>query len=240
MQASARRQPGARWAAALLAMLVMGAARGADLQGSLGASSDNVFRGLSLSDEQPSLLADVHASGTQWFGGVAADTVRLAPRERTSAQLIGYLGYQYAWGPGLRSAWSVRHYDYVSSFRNRYDYDEVDATLSWQERLSVRLIGSPDTYQVSEYRRYGRGAAFAAELSGREPLPYALSVQLGAGYYDLRQEVGAGYVYWSAALSEQWDAWSFTVSYIGTDAGARRLFGPEADGRLVASAVWSF
>lgn len=240
MQASARRQPRARWAVALLALLGMSAARGADFQGALGASSDNVFRGLSLSDEQPSLLADVHATGTQWFGGLAADSVRLGRRRRTSAQLIGYLGYQYQWGQDLRSAWSVRHYDYVSTFRNRYDYDEIDATLSWRDRLSAHLIGSPDTYEVSEYGRYGRGAAFAAELSGREPLPYALAAQLGVGYYDLRQEVGAGYVYWSAALSKQWDAWTFTVSYIGTDASARRLFGSEADQRLVASAVWSF
>ena len=240
MQRSARRQPAARWVVALVAMVGMSAARAADVLGALGVSSDNVFRGLSLSDEQPSLLADVHAAGSQWFGGVAADTIRLGRRERTSAQLIGYLGYQYPWGPDLRSAWSVRHYDYVSSLRNRYDYDEVDATLSWQDRLIARLIASPDTYEVSEYRRYGRGAAFAAELSGREPLPYALTAQLGVGYYDLRQEIGTGYVYWSAALSRQWDAWTFTVSYIGTQASARRLFGAEANPRLVASAVWSF
>jgi uncharacterized protein (TIGR02001 family) len=240
MQGRARRHAGARWAVSLLAVLVMHAGRGADFQGSLGASSDNVFRGVSLSDQQPSLFADVHASGTQWFGGVAADSVRLSPHERTSAQVIGYLGYQYPLEDGFRSAWSVRHYDYVSAFRNRYDYDELDATLSWQDRLFAHLIASPDTYEVGEYRRHGRGAAFAAELSGRQPLPYGLAAQLGVGYYDVRQEVGAGYAYWSAALSKQWDQWSFTVSYIGTDGTAQRLFGTLADQRVVGSVVWTF
>ncbi len=236
-----QRRCGMRWAAALLAMLATVAGYGADVQGSLGVSSDNVFRGVSLSDGQPSLLADLYVSDTQWFGGIAADTVRLEPSDSTEAQAIGYLGYQHPLGQSWNSTWSVRHYDYPGApDRSRYDYDELSGTLSWQDQLFVQLIGSPDTYAVDDYHRYGRGDAFAAELSGHEPLPYGLATQLGIGYYDLSEEVGAGYLYWSAALTKQWDAWTFTVSYIGTDSTARRLFDSLAGERLVASAVWSF
>lgn len=226
---------------ALFATLATAAAHGADVQGSLGASSDDVFRGISLSDEQPSWLADVHASDTQWFGGIAADMVRLRPGDATAVQAIGYLGYQHALGQSWNGTLNVRHYDYLGSpDRSRYEYDELGATLSWQDQLFVRLIGSPDTYEVDDYHRYGRGEAFAAELSGRQPLPYGLTLQPGIGYYDLSEELGAGYLYWSLALAKQWDAWAFTVSYIGTDSTARRLFGSLAGDRLVASAVWSF
>jgi hypothetical protein len=141
-----------RWAAALLAMLVTIASRGADVEGSLGASSDNVFRGLSLSDGQPSLLADVHASDPQWFGGLAADMVRLEPRDFTEAQAIGYLGYQHPLGQSWNSTWSVRHYDYPGApDRSRYHYDELAAALSWQDQLFVQLIGSPDSYALDDY-----------------------------------------------------------------------------------------
>jgi len=141
----------------------------------------------------------------------------------------------------LRGTLSLHHYDYLGEpDRSRYDYDELSATLSWQDRLFVELTGSPDTYKADAAHRYGRGAALAAELSGRVPLAYGLAAQLGLGYYDLQSEIGAGYGYWSAALSRQWAAWSLSVSYIGTDAAAQRLFGRAAGQRVVASAVWSF
>lgn len=211
------------------------------MQGSLGASTDNVFRGVSLSDQQASFLGDLHVAGTRWFGGLAADTVRLLPHQSTQAQAVGYLGYQRPLGERLRGTLSVRHYDYLGNrYRSRYDYDEIGVTLSWQDRLFAQLIGSPDTYEATEYHRHGRGAALAAELSGTQPLPLGLSAQVGLGYYDLRQELGAGYLYWSAALSKQWAAWTFSVSYIDTDTSGRVLFGSLAGPRAVASVVWSF
>lgn len=224
----------------LLTLLCASVGQGADWQGSLAASSDNVYRGISLSDGQLSFLADVHLSLMHWFFGVAADTVRLAPRDSTAAQVIGYLGYQQPLGADFSVALGARHYDYPGeAYRTRYNYNEFDATLDWRDRLSLRLIGSPDTYQVG-YERHGTGSALAAELSAREPLPRAFTAALGVGYYDLQRVIGTGYFYWSAGLWKQWDAWNFSVSYIGTDETARRVFGSRAGQRAVISILWSY
>jgi uncharacterized protein (TIGR02001 family) len=242
---SNRMRRSARRVIALLALMSPAAGYGAHLQGSLGVGSDNVFRGYSLSDGQFSPLADLHVSQLHWFGGVAVDAVRLEPRVRTGAQLIAYLGYQRTFQTDWSGELGARHYDYPGDvFRARYDYEEYDATLGWRDRLSLRLIGSPDTYQAALYRagyyRYGRGRAFAGELSGRQPLASGFAAQLGVGYYDLQRQVRAGYWYWSVGLTKQWDAWSLSVTYIGTDATARRLFGTRAGERVVGTVVWSF
>ena len=214
---------------------------GADIQGSLGASSDNVFRGVSLSRGQPSLLADLNGVGTRWFGGLSVDTLRLAPGSSVQPQLIGYLGYQQPLSTDWSGTWSLRHYDYpTDAYRSRYDYQELSANLGWRDQVQLQLIGSPDTYAVASGHRYGRGAAWAAQLNGEVPLPRTLSGQLGIGYEDLRRQVGGGYVYWSAGLSAQWTGWTFALAYIGTDAEGRRLFGARAGDRLVGSVVWSF
>jgi uncharacterized protein (TIGR02001 family) len=223
-----------------LALLPAPAAVG-EVDGSLGASNDNVFRGLTLSDGQASLFADAHVLANQWFLGLSAESVRHDPDPSAGAQVIAYGGYLQPLGDSWSAAVELRHYDYPgNSQRSRYDYDELSTTVSWQQRLTLAVIASPDTYAVAGYERYGRGAAFAFELSAQQPLRYAVSAEAGVGYYDLQQEVGAGYAYWDAGLSRQWRAWQLAVRYVGTDATAHRLFGTQAGDRVVASLQWFF
>jgi uncharacterized protein (TIGR02001 family) len=212
-----------------------------DVDGSLGASNDNVFRGLSQSDGQASLFADAHLLADQWFLGLSAESIRHTPDPSAGAEVIAYGGYLQPLGDSWSAAVALRHYDYPgNSRRSRYDYDELSATVSWQQRLTLAMIASPDTHVAANYERYGRGAAFAAELSAEQPLRYALSAEAGVGYYDLQSEVGAGYAYWDAGLTRQWPAWQLAVRYVGADATARHLFGPEAGDRVVASVQWFF
>jgi uncharacterized protein (TIGR02001 family) len=227
----------------LIALLPTAIARAADFDGSLGASTDNVFRGLTQSQGQASVQANGYLTDTHWFGGLTSESVKRARSLPTGVELIGYLGYQQLLSDTWNGALTLRHYDYPGNrYRGRYDYDELSASVSWRQQLVLSVIASPDTYGAAygPYGRYGRGAAFAAELGGHEPLPYGLSADLGLGYYDLQQQVGAGYAYWSAGLGKQWRAWELRLDYIGTDAEARRLFRSLAGDRLVASVAWFF
>ena len=211
------------------------------VDGTLGASSDNVFRGLSQSDGQASLFADAHLSADPWFLGLSAESIRHRPDPSAGAELIAYGGYQLPLADSWSAVVELRHYDYPgNSQRSRYDYDELSAAVSWQQRLTLAVIASPDTYAAARYERYGSGAAFAAELSAEQPLPHALSAEAGVGYYDLQQEVGAGYAYWDLGLSRQWSSWELALRYVGTDAIARHLFGAEAGDRIIASLQWFF
>ncbi len=229
------------WSTALLAALSAPVACAGEFGGVLGASSDNVFRGLSQSQGQASVQADAYAAGSSWFGGLSAETIKRGRDEASGAQLIAYLAYQRLLSADWSGALGVRHYDYPGNpYRGRYDYDELSASLKWRERVLLQLIGSPDTYAATDNHRYGRGAAFAAEITARQPLPHGLSADIGIGYYDLQPEIAASYAYWSAGLARRWDAYELALRYVGTDATARHLFGELAGDRLVASVLWSF
>jgi uncharacterized protein (TIGR02001 family) len=219
------------------------AARAADLQGSLGASTDNVYRGLTQSQGNAAIEADALASATHWFGGVVGESVKRERRESTSLELIGYVGYQQPLLGDWSTTLSAHHYEYSANrLSARYNYDELSLALSWREQVQLTLIASPDTYAVAtqEDYRYGRGLAFAAEIGAHQPLPFGAAAEVGIGYYDLRQQIGAGYTYWSAGISRQWYAWQLSVRYIGTDGHARRLFGDQAGDRVVGAVSWFF
>ncbi len=225
----------------LMALLPVAAGWAANLDGSLAAATDNVFRGLTQSQGDPSVQVDGYVSATHWFGGLTAETVKRESSEATGAELVAYLGYQQLLSENWSGAVSVRHYDYPGNpYRPLYNYDEISASVNWRQQLVLALIASPDTYAAASYERYGRGAAYATELTGREPLPYGMSLEGGVGYYDLYQEIGAGYAYWSAGVGKQWRAFEASLRYIGTDAQARRLFQPLAGDRVVASVAWFF
>lgn len=211
-----------------------------DLIGMLGADTDDVFRGVSLSDNQPSLQGALHYDADQWYVGLSAEEVRRGPARSAGVELIGFGGYQYRLSDDWTVAVSLRHYDYPGNpYRSEYDYDEGALRLQWRQ-WSLAAIASPDTFAADRSGYYARGAAFAYELAVQQPLPWALSAEAGAGYYDLQREIGIGYVYWNAGLSRPWHDWQFDVRYIGTDSVAVRRFGNEAVNRAVLSALWSF
>jgi uncharacterized protein (TIGR02001 family) len=210
------------------------------LGGSLGLASDDVFRGVTQSDGQPSPQGDLHAIVGPWYGGISAEEVR-RDDERAGPELIGYLGLQQPLGDDWTGRVTLRHYDYPGNrYRSRYDYDELGLSLSWRERLVATVIASPDTYSRDYLGDYGSGKAFCYELLGRQALPAAFVAVAGAGYYDLRQQIGAGYAYWSAGVERRWRSWAFDLRYVGTDATARERFQDDAGNRVVASAFWLF
>ena len=210
------------------------------LGGSLGLASDDVFRGVTQSDGQPSPQGDLHAIVGPWYAGVSAEDVR-RDDERAGAELIGYLGLQQPLGDDWTGRATLRHYDYPGNrYRSRYDYDELGLSLSWRERIVVTVIASPDTYFRDYLGNYGSGKAFCYELVGRQPLPAAFAAVAGVGYYDLRQQIGTGYAYWSAGVERRWRSWAFDLRYVGTDATARHRFEDDAGDRAVLSAFWLF
>lgn len=213
----------------------------ADLEGSVGLSSDNVFRGLTQSQGDASIQANGYASSGHWFGGLGAESVKRSSDAATGVELIGHVGYQQPLTADWYAALSARHYDYPGNpYRSRYVYDELSATLGWGDHVAIDLIVSPNTYAAAEGYRYGRGGAYAVQIGARQPLAYGATMDAGVGGYDLRQQIGASYVYWSGGVGYQRGRWQLGVHYIGTNAEARHLFGGLAGDRIVASAAWSF
>jgi uncharacterized protein (TIGR02001 family) len=209
--------------------------------GQLGLSSDNVLRGLTQSDHQISPQADLHYGYSGWYAGLAALGVRRGVERTAGVELIAYAGYQKVLSPDFGASVALRHYDYPGyQQRGDYNYDEAALSVNWRRLLLLTVTASPDLYFFDFYGNAGRGAAFSYELGGRQPLAFGVSADAGIGYYDLRQQIGTGYLYWSAGASWQWRSLNVALHYVGTDGTAKDRFQDLAENRLVMSVLWQF
>lgn len=141
------------------ALLCMAQAR-AQVAGSATLLSDYRFRGVSLSDDQPSaqLSIDYDQPASGWYAGGMMSTVRTD--SRNAVQLLGYAGHarrlstDWSWDAGVRYA--------RFTGAEPYAYAEAYAGLSYRQ-LTGRIYYAPD------YFGFG-AAALYAELDGSHAL----------------------------------------------------------------------
>ena len=211
-----------------------------DLGGSVGYTTDYVFRGISQTRGGPAAQADLHYQGRAgWFAGVWASQIE-APLGGV-VELKGYLGADGR----LDRNWVLRssyvRYVYPDAYVGLdYDYDYAVLGLSHRDRWSLELGWSPNLVSAKR-ERLGRGQAYLAELTWRQPLRHGVALALGGGYYDLRDVLDATYASYSATLSYTRRQFELDLGRFGTSAAGRRLYGAETAGdRWALSAAWSF
>jgi uncharacterized protein (TIGR02001 family) len=233
-------------AAAALSMAAAPAARAEGWGGSITGTTDFVVRGLTQTQNEPTLIGDIHYNDARgWYGGIWVAGVRIDPYHPKSAEVTGYLGRQWR----FRDDWSLNtafvHYDYPwTTDRAQYNYDEATATVAWSNRVSASVIASPDAAADTQIAQVRGRVALAYELALHQPLPRPLgaaSINAGAGYDDLRWLFGTGYVYWNAGVAYDFGVFQLDLSYIGTNGVAKSLFydGVTAD-RGIATLTWRF
>ena len=192
--------------ACALALLAPYPARGqtdpGPIGGSVAATSDSIYRGVSQSDGHGALQVDLHASGTAgMFGGVWASTrdSRLEPGTAGESQV--YLGQRFS----LNGAWSATVSGRADYFvggpaRHSDDYQEVSVALTRLDRYTLSISAIPnavryssEVYQaagyVHEYYEVYRSPAVVADAAGQWLLPERLPgggglyLTAAAGYY---------------------------------------------------------
>jgi uncharacterized protein (TIGR02001 family) len=229
-------------AAALLAVIPLCCADG-PWTGSLAATTDYVFRGVSQTYGGAALQGGVnyqHPSG--WFAGGWTSNVDPYPFGADFAEVNLYTGFGWA----LASEWTARagytRYLYAWDRRRKpYDYDEFSLTVGFSDRLAATVSYQPDSTRFSTLGYVRNKPSSAYELTGRWPLPRGFALVGGAGYYDLTHLYGVGY--WSANAGVSWvhGRFSVDVTRFFADGTVRRLFeDASADGRWVATAVCRF
>jgi uncharacterized protein (TIGR02001 family) len=215
--------------------------------GSMGGTSDYIAYGLSQTRGEPAIQADLHYRAmardneSGYFVGLWASSLNSTYWEDSSFELDIYAGGMWRIGPRSNLTLSLMHYAYPgSSFRPRYDYDELAATWSYSDRWSATVSWSPDTlhYTHSATARCCRIVSY--EFQGRQPLQLGgVTLSAGVGYADLADT--AGYGFWNAGISRMLGPVQLDVSYFGTDSHAERLFSENVAGsRWAASALWRF
>ena len=229
----------ARRSLAALLWLMAPPAPASGLGATLGASSDNVTRGVSESGGDPALQAGVHHA---WTSGAIAGLRAASAKPRTptgprdTLELDGYAGFGFS----PAAAWDARvtliHYALPWSTLRRRSYDELAVSATWLGRASLSVAASPNRPGAGNSRR----AAYDYELALRWPLSGRLSIDAGLGYYDLRKVSGTAYAYWSAGVAYSERPVSLALSWIGADEHARAAYGDLAENRAVASVLWTF
>ncbi|HEX2494602.1 MAG TPA: TorF family putative porin, partial [Steroidobacter sp.] len=206
-----------------LVLMQLGAAAGVHAQQkwtvSLGAATDYVYRGVTRSDGQPAAYAglELHpASG--WSAGVWTSTVDLDRDAGNGYEVDLHAARSWSWDAAWDATLSVAHREYLNE-RSKvdYDYDELSASLSFQQRVTASVAWSPN---ASLYLYpYGpvHGRAVAYELMIEQPIGARWSVFAGVGRYDLHDLAQDGYSYWSGGLSFTWASVQFDAAHIGVD-----------------------
>jgi len=211
--------------------------------GSLVATTDYVFRGVSQTHNATALQGDLHyRSPAGWFAGLWASNINPGDDYTGSVELNAYAGWTWALASDWRARLSYVRYLYPDATPGyNYDYDELAASVAFQDRVFATIAWSPNMVRSTSAGLDRRGNAESYELSFRQRIWRDLALAGGVGYYDLTNLFGSGYWSWSAALVYPIGGVEFNLSRFGTDSNARRLFGDQtADNRWVLTAIWRF
>ena len=120
--------------------------------GSIALISDYRYRGVSLSDEQPTLrLSIAHDGPGGWYGGASLAGVSLDPPRR-QLQVLGYLGHAGRLSDHL--GWEAGAIAVHFSADSQFDYHEWFTGLQG-DRWSMRLHYAPDYFGSGARTAYG-------------------------------------------------------------------------------------
>lgn len=208
--------------------------------GSLAVTTDYVYRGISQTDGQPAAQVGFQYASGGLSAGAWASNVDLREESDPTYELDLHAAYGWRLGSDWLARLGIVHYEYPDHAGD-YDYDEVTASVSFQERVTASIAWSPNT------SRYGNGtfvsdrSALAYELALLQPIGPNWSVCAGIGYYDLTDLFDTGYTYWNAGVAFTWHSLQIDLLHIDTDERAQRLFGYRAEGRHWTAALsWRF
>lgn len=233
------------------------------LGGSLAATTDYIYRGVSQSDGEGALQADLHLSspgGT--FGGVWASTRDRSLEPRTPAELQLYLGQRFSLGSDWSASLSGRADYFVGApTAHSEDYQELAAALTWLDRCTVSITVLPDAVRYAPvyvyehfpeiaYYRTDRSAALDADASAQQLLREGvlgggLYLTAGVGYYYSSRPAGwrppaLGYLYGNLGLALERRSWRIDVGYFSAQNRAEQIFPYPVARRFAGTISWQF
>ena len=222
---------------ALLASLPWAGARAEPIDWTVGLASSTVLRGVAVGEG----AGDAHVAATYphpsgWRATLGATALHSKlSRRHWDAQWFWRLGY----GRRLDDDWSAQlafaRYSYPGSVLRRYGYDELGTTLAYRDLLYLSIAG----LRRGEVQAAKRSSV-AYDLVARHALPASLTVSAGLGRLETRGRSTDSYAYGHLGLDAPWGATQAQLTYIATDAAAKRRFGEAAANRWVASLSWTF
>jgi uncharacterized protein (TIGR02001 family) len=208
-----------------------GCAAFAQTGSSITLVSDYRYRGVSLSDSQPTLrLGIVHDEPSGWYGGASLARVSLDP-PRHQLQLLGYAGY--ASRPSDRLGWEAGGLAVHFGADSRFDYQELFTGVQG-DRWSLRIHFAPSYFGSGAHTVYGElNSGLPLSRSVRAVAHAGALMRVGGAPADAQRlslDVSLG-------LAIARDAWDVSLDWVaGSRSGVYPVAYGRAGGVLVLSA----
>jgi uncharacterized protein (TIGR02001 family) len=210
----------------LAALPAMGETREPVIGGTVGISSDYVFRGVSQTLGYPALQASLDVSlpsgfyGYLWGSNVEFETDD-GSDDGASFEINVAAGYAREITDTLSFEVEYVRYLFPSTAPGvDYDYDELTTVLHFDERISaaVGLTNNVDgTGEPSQF--YAVCADFG--------LADDTNLSLEFGYNDLTTAYGHAYSYSKTTVSRDFDRAALAIAYVDTYGAADKIFGDQ-------------
>jgi len=211
--------------------------------GSIGGTSDFVFRGLSLTRGKPAAQASVDVEfPKEFYVGGFVSTADPKPAPSPDLELDLWAGRYWRLSENFSGDLRLSQYTYPNDPRRvSYNRTELTATLGFHNRFFAAAIYSPNTQAIGSSPGYAEGNAWAVELSGRQPINERLSISAGFGHYGLEEIYHDSYNYWNVTLIAAFKPFEFQFAYLGVDSDVVEHFDPDLVGdRFAVTALWRF
>jgi len=246
----------ARWLLPWLLLPALGAetaeaeglTSGLSLGGNLVLTSDYIYRGVSSSNNDAALQADLHvASSGGTFLGVWGSTRDNKFEPYANYDIEIYLGHRF----DVSNAWSVSveargHYPVGGPQDSSDDYQQISAAVTYLDFWTLSVTAIPNAVRYWFYERLSRAPAFAVDTSIQWLVYRGVFLTGGAGYYHAGGtgpgiEAAMGYAYGNVGVAYERRRWRLDIGYYLTQEKAQVMFPyPSANDRFAASVAWRF
>src|SRR5881394_4120113 len=140
--------------------------------GSVGATSDFVFRGLSLTRGKPAAQASLDLEfPREFYVGAFIATADPRSGQGPNAEMDCWAGKYWRLSEDFSGDLRLSQYTYPNDPRRvSYNRTELTGTLGFRNHLFVAAIYSPNTKALGSSAGYAEGNVWAVEVSGRHTL----------------------------------------------------------------------
>lgn len=221
--------------------------RPCSISGNVGVTSEYVFRGISMSNEDPALQATLDLTCGRFYLGVQATSIPTDTNGSTKFDIYG--GVKTKTGP---VTWDLGFIYYTfPGIPTNYDADFVDLKVSasgevWKGgTLTGTVLYSPE-YMFSSGTVWTVEGTFSQTLPKIAIFTPTFSASVGSLTFDDNPNYLSDYVYWNVGVTLGFhEKWSLDLRYTDTDlsdydchdiAGSYNV----CDGRFVATLKYSF
>lgn len=188
------------------------------------AVSDYVFRGVSQTDEDPTLQAGfTYTSPVGLYAGVWGSGVDFGPGD-PSTELDYLIGYGVDVTDSVNFDVLLNRYTYLGA--SELNYNELITTTTFADQYMLTVAYSNDVWNSgTDGWYYGVGGEWA--------LPQEFTLAANVGRSTFEQGIAKDYTDFNIGVSRQFGLFNLGLGYHGTDGNGRDNSGKLADNRVV-------